>query len=412
MRILIISTTFSKNEGGATGIAYQHAIELKKRGYDVFVFAGTVKKDDLGWHEEYGIKVYKIINKNYRYITRSYLCLYNLRIQKELKKFLENINPSVIHSHNLYPYFPFFLLKIAKKTGAKVFFTAHDVMTFSQHKLTFFADKKWNLQNINQVNYKLPLFIQIKQDKKAFNPFRNFFIRHYLKYCDKIFAVSYELRKALNQNKIKNVEVIHNGIDVENWMSDNRKVIEIKRKLNLDNKKVILFAGRLSSAKGGKIIIDVMAEIIKQIPKAILLVLGNKNSFVNKMEKEILNRKLENNIIFIGYINRSEIKNYYALADIVVVPSIYLDPFPTINLEAMACHKPVIATIFGGSREVVADKKTGFIVNPLDINIFLNNIFNLKDREKIKKVGKAGFEKIKKDFSKKEWVNKIISFYK
>ncbi len=217
MKILIAAITFSKNEGGAIGIAYQQAVKLNKMGYEVFVFAGT-EGSDLGWQEENGIKIYKIKNKRYRYIVMSYLCLFNFRVQREFKQFLKEIKPDVIHFHNLYFQLPFYLLKIAKKSGIKVFFTAHDVMTFSQQKLTFFIDKKWNLQNIDQVNYKFHLLTQLKQSGKAFNPFRNFFIRNYLKYCNKIFAVSYELKKALEQTGIKNIEVIHNGTAIEHWV--------------------------------------------------------------------------------------------------------------------------------------------------------------------------------------------------
>ncbi len=120
--------------------------------------------------------------------------------------------------------------------------------------------------------------------------------------------------------------------------------------------------------------IDVMAKVIKEVPETILLVLGDRNSFVDELEELILNCKLENNIIFTGYIDRSNMKNYYALANIVVVPSVCFDSFPTVNLEAMSCKKPVITSCFGGGREAVVNEKTGFIINPMNIDIFSNKI--------------------------------------
>jgi glycosyltransferase involved in cell wall biosynthesis len=288
MKILIVSTTFSKDEGGATGIAYQQALAMKKLGHEVFVFAGT-RENDLGWQDKNRVKIYKVENKSCRYITRSYLCLFNFRVQKEFKKILKEVNPEIIHFHNLYFQLPFSLIKIAKKSSRKVFFTSHDVMTFSQQKLTFFVGKKWNLKNIDQVNYKLPLVVQIRQDRKAFNPFRNVCIRYYLRFCDKIFSVSSELKKALNQNGIKNVEVVHNGIDVNNWVSEIEEVNKIKNNFGLNNKKVILFAGRLSGAKGGKIIIDAMSVLTKDSPDIVLLVLGEKNEFVKKIQNSLIN---------------------------------------------------------------------------------------------------------------------------
>ena len=66
-------------------------------------------------------------------------------------------------------------------------------------------------------NHKVTCWDLIKQARKRYNPFRNIIIRHYLKYVDKIFAVNADLEKALRENKIKNVELIYNGVDVKNW---------------------------------------------------------------------------------------------------------------------------------------------------------------------------------------------------
>ena len=205
------------------------------------------------------------------------------------------------------------------------------------------------------------------------------------------------------------MEVVRNGIDIEKWIPNDSRVCELKGKLNLGDKKVVLFAARLSGAKGGGVMVDFMEEVVKSVPDTVLLVLGDRNSFVKKIEKEISGRKLEKNILFTGYVPRSEIKNYYALSDVVVVPSIYLDPFPTINLEAMACKKPVVTTCFGGSRELVEDGITGFVINPLDTSVFSGKIsYLLKKPNVAEKMGLSGFEKIKKSFSENIWLDKLI----
>lgn len=403
MRIAIISSIYNSSEGGAVGIAVKQAQELRKRGYDVFVLAGTLK-GDLGWQEEKGIKIYKVRVKNYRYFIRSYSCIFNWRLQKEFKKFLDEVKPDIVHSHNLFPYLPFSFLKIAKKKARKVFFTAHDVMTFSQFKLAHFVNKEWNLSNIEKVNYKVPLGKQIKQNKKAFNPFRNIVIRYYLKYVNKILAVGEELKEVLERNKIKNVEVVHNGVDVEVWQADKDEVQRLRKKFNLENKKVILFAGRISALKGSKKIAEAMKLVIEKIPEVVLLVLDSKERSSLDLLKE--------NLILAGSVARSEMKNYYAVSKVVVVPSVCFDSFPTVNLEAMACHKPVIATLFGGSREVIENKKTGFIVNPVNVDDLANKIIYLLENSKIAEtMGEKGYEIVKQRFNVDDWINKILSFY-
>ncbi len=84
----------------------------------------------------------------------------------------------------------------------------------------------------------------------------------------------------------------------------------------------------------------------------------------------------------------------------VVVPSVYLDPFPTVNLEALACHKSVVATCFGGSPEVIQDGVNGYIVNPLDTEILAAKIADLLlDKQKNQKFGQDGYNLISKEFS-------------
>ena len=110
--------------------------------------------------------------------------------------------------------------------------------------------------------------------------------------------------------------------------------------------------------------------------------------------------------------SRQEIKNYYHLSDLVVVPSICLDSFRTMNLEAMDSGKPVIATLFGGSREVVEDKKTGFLVNPLDVGKLAGKMIYLLENSPVAtEMGSKGFDRIKKEFSLEKWIDQILKFY-
>jgi glycosyltransferase involved in cell wall biosynthesis len=407
MKILIVSNTFSKNEGGATAIAFEQAKALREKGFDVFVFAGSFDDDSLGWQKESDLHVFKIKIKNTaRYIFRSWSSMRNFRIEKEFKRFLKDKDFDVIHFHNLYYQMPFSLIKIARKNCHKVFFTAHDVMTFSPQKLNFFVDEKLTLENIDKVDYKFSFWRHLRQEKKAFNPFRNFYIKQCLKKINKIFCVSHELEKALNQNKILNTTTIHNGIDAEDWIANSDQVKRIRKKFNLENKKILLFAGRLSGQKGGNIVLEVLSKVKQKIPNMALLLLGGDEKYFESIAKKIKNLNLEKNIILAGKVSRQEMKEYYALVNLVLVPSLCLDPFPTVNLESLACGTPVIATIFGGSREVVKHQKNGFLINPLDIDDFSNKVISFFDNID-SKINTKDLE----SFSREKWINQIISFY-
>lgn len=402
MIIALVSNSFSSHEGGATAIAFEQAKLLAELGHQVFIFASSDSADDTGWREENNLKVYRVLTKKMRWLTRSYLCLRNFRIEKEFKKFLAEAKPDVIHFHNLYFQFPFSLLKIAHRATSKVFFTAHDVMTFSYSKLNHFVDQKYSLANIDTVDYYLSLRQQFKQSKKAFNPLRNLVIRHYLKFTAKIFSVSDELKKALEQNKIKNIATIHNSIEVNDWQVGESEAKKFKKELGLEHKKIILFAGRLSGYKGTQETIVAMEQVAKKIPEAMLLVLDTQNN----------SRQINPNIYLAGAVARDRMKYYYAICDLAIVPSVCFDSFPTVNLEAMACRKPVIATIFGGGRELVENNKTGYLVNPLQIDELAEKIIYLLTNPDIaESIGEGGFQKVKAEFNHDKWIKEILKWY-
>ena len=102
----------------------------------------------------------------------------------------------------------------------------------------------------------------------------------------------------------------------------------------------------------------------------------------------------------------------FQLADVVTVPSIYLDPFPTVNLEAMASGVPVVATSFGGSDEVVVDGETGYIVNPLDVDTFAGRLESLLTDSVLRTaMGQRGKERIRAKFSLERQVGQMAEIY-
>ena len=97
----------------------------------------------------------------------------------------------------------------------------------------------------------------------------------------------------------------------------------------------------------------------------------------------------------------------------VVVLSLYLDPFPTVNLEAMASGKPIVGTCFGGTPEAVANNETGYIVNPYDEKELAAKIIDLlKNPEKAKLFGTNGRHRVEKFFSLDQQVQKTLEWYK
>jgi glycogen synthase len=161
------------------------------------------------------------------------------------------------------------------------------------------------------------------------------------------------------------ISVIHNGIDLEEYHSTEDP--EMLRSLGVDpDRPYVLFVGRITRQKG---IIHLVRAIRHLNPGfQVVLCAGAPDTpeIAAEMQQAIASaREHHGDIVWIDkMVTRPEAIVLYSGASVFVCPSIY-EPFGIINLEAMACGTPVVASAVGGIKEVVVDGETGFLV-PLE----------------------------------------------
>ncbi len=414
MRILFVNDKFPPERTVVGRIIYELAQFLKDLGHEIFIFT-TNPEVGLSKIESYefdGLKIFKTGRlPDEKIMKRSWRILYNPGLTRIFLNVLSETKADIVHFHNIHQYLGYPLFKCAKQNTRAVFLTTHDVQLFHYGKLIEFINPR-DFSCPGIFNYKISWPRQILRFRKRFIPFRRSIIRYYLKYIDKIFAVSGALKDALAQNGIKNVEIIHNGINVSDWEASEQIVNDFKNRCNLSGKKIILFGGRIDKLKGGEQIIRAMSKVSKKIPEAVLMVLGERSGYVQTMLELAKKYTVEKNIINTGWLSGDFLKAAFYASDVVIMSSICLDTFGMVNVEAMACKKPVVATCFGGSREVVLDGETGYIVNPFDIEEMAGKIVYLLNNPDIaKKLGEAGYERVKKEFNLEKMVNNYLSWY-
>lgn len=405
MKIVFLSDDFPPTSFGGAGIStFELAVGMKKAGHEVFVITTCRKDAEAGESEYHGLTVLKLAS-DYAPRWRAYISLYNRPVVRQVEQLLKEIKPDVVHANNIHYYLSYHSLKIAKRYARVVVFTARDAMTFNFGKLT---TKKY----LENMDCHTTWHDHIVQAQKGYNPFRNFCIKKYLKYTDKKFAVSYALQKALVQNGIKDVDVIHTGADVEQWCANEDEKNLFKKKYGLENKKVILFGGRLSEGKGGGKTLEAFVRIHKEVPDATLLVAGSIDAYADSMKEKARVLGIGDKLIITGWIERDVVRVAYEVADVVLVPSLCLDSFPRIVIEAMASRKPVVGTCYGGAPEIIVDGVTGYVVNPFySEEIASKTIDLLRNPKKAEEFGSAGYERIKKDFNLEDKFKEYIVVY-
>ena len=201
-----------------------------------------------------------------------------------------------------------------------------------------------------------------------------------------------------------NYEVIHNGIDFDRYQN----VVPAKDILKFkNNAKAVVFVGRLDDVKGYKNLLKVSELLEKEKDLKFVLVCGDK---YKDMREELA--KKHKNCLFLSF--RADIPEILSACDIYVIPS-YSEGLPNTLMESMATGLPSIATNVGGIPCLIEEGKTGFLIshseNLEEMTLAILNV--KKNLQKMKDtVGKAGREKIEKEFNSKNIVKqweKVLS---
>ena len=153
--------------------------------------------------------------------------------------------------------------------------------------------------------------------------------------------------------------LILNGIDIGSFRFNSANRNKIRSQLEIKNRFVIGHAGHLAAVKNQKYLIELMPEILKQRPDAILLLLGDGSD--KQMLKDLIGKKkLQNYVIMTG--NVSNVHEYLSAMDVFAFPSLF-EGMPLSILEAQANGLPCIL-----STGVPKDVRLTDLVVPLKLN--------------------------------------------
>lgn len=165
------------------------------------------------------------------------------------------------------------------------------------------------------------------------------------------------------------MKVFYNCVDLEKFNKENVSNTEVlKRKYNISESDfVYMYTGRVCPEKGILELVKAFKKLSRENPNCKLMVVGSrwynqiaKDEYFEKLLKEA--EGLEEKIIFTGYIFPEDMPSIYTVADVLVIPSMWEEPFGVVALEGMAMRVPIITTNSGGLIEIL-DAETSIIVD-------------------------------------------------
>ncbi len=246
---------------------------------------------------------------------------------------------------------------------------------------------------------------------------------HSLKNADIIFVNSNFIKQQLYLRfpHLKTpIFVNYLGVDEESFVSkyteQGQQIREYMRnKLGLQEKKVLLFVGRIIPLKGLHLLLHGLPSLIEENPNLHLVIVGpgfyrdKPDSKYVKYLKQLI-EPIKDSVTVLKYIPPSKIPHIYHIADIVVTPSVEKEAYCLVNVEASASGIPIITTEVGGIPEVVSHGFNGYVIHPKRWNSeFVEYASNLLNNEELN--DQIGMNGVRLTQEKLRWSETVKKFH-
>jgi glycosyltransferase involved in cell wall biosynthesis len=377
MKILLIN-----DNGYQTGGAEKYILNLKScliNRHEVKLFSANSPNSE----SDYSFK--SSVNSFRKYSDQ----VYNLDSYRKLKSVLKLFQPDIIHINN-----------IDKKISPSILHLCENiptVMTIHDYDLIYPGAEYADIHDCKlDYGVRCPTCTTLKS-YILFRLKNLIRIPILKKYINIIIAPNKFMYKRV-ASQIKDIEltILNYGIYLNEFMP-------------LKESKQILFVGRLEKVKGIYTLIYSFIKISKIFKESRLLIAGDGKEMDNLFG---LVKKLKlKNVTFTGWLKDEELLALYESSDVLILPSIWDEPFGLVGIEAMSGGRPVIASRVGGIPDWLDDGKTGYLVDPGMPDQIAEKVIKLfSDRNLLIQMGKNA-RKRAEQFSIEKHVEEIEKIY-
>ncbi|WP_373940761.1 glycosyltransferase family 4 protein [Polaribacter sejongensis] len=347
---------------------------LVKKQHQITVFVYGQKKDEI--FKDNGVRVHLIKNKKYTY-GKWYF--YRKHIQKYINKVIEIEGIEIIEAPDW--------------TGITAF-----------------------------MNFKIPLVIRLHGSDAYFcylekrkQKIKNFWFEKLAisKATAYIAPTEYagKISKELFNIKTKEIKTIYNGVALDRFE---------KYPTDKYDDGLVLYFGTIIRKKGVLELPAIIDKVVKQYPKAHLLLIGDDTSDISTnspstwslIEEQIKSYSLELKVSYLGKVPYESMETYIKKAHVCVFPT-YAETLGMVTIESMAMQKTVVNSNIGWSQELIKDRESGFLVHPSNHSEYASKIVEvLKDNELRKTIGVKARERVEQLFDIDKKVIENITFFK
>ena len=395
--VAVISSSVGKTpEDIVCSFVFDEGYRLAKRRLEVHVVRSKVEEDSLPYgihfhgierrvdHHAVGLMLrnlpqYPPISLLRKPTSIYWENLYALNVIKVVEKY----NIDLIHAHFAYPEGLVGLLA-KRRIGKPLVVTVHG----------------YDILVEPSVGYGIRLSLRLDT-----------IVRNVLKEADVVITAS---RATFSESsrivgKTGKVYLVPNGVDIR-MFNPSLDGSYIKRRWRIGDHVKVVFTLRAHEPLYGIEYLLRAASLLKR--NDVIFVIGGDGSLRPYHERLAVDLGIKEKTIFVGKIPHNKVPYYYAISDMIVVPSLQ-EAFGLVVSEALACGKPVIGTEVGGIPDQILDGYNGFLVKPKDPKEIAEKILWLLEHPDIaKQMGMNGRKIVEEKFDINKRIEKIISLYR
>ena len=320
-------------EGGANRVLYEEATGLAAQGHNISILTrrlpGSLKEE-------------KILNvTEYRYgIDRtgslSFLVATFKNSRRMFKALVQDASFDIIHCHQ--PFTAAGVLSCRKSRAIPRIYTCHS-LAFEEYETRYPYPEGW----LGQAGFALH-----SKGRKRLE-------RYALNHTQTVAVLSRFMKKKLMANhrvEDSRIRILPGGVDPARFRPDiDKRIVRHKMKLPQD-RFILLTVRNLVPRMGLENLVFAMGTVIQEVKDA-FLVIGGEGPLRESLEVLIRKRGLNQSVYFPGYISEKDLPNYYQAADLFILPTVSLEGFGLVTLEALASGLPVLGTPIGATPEIL-----------------------------------------------------------
>ncbi len=370
LKIAHLTCVYPPYQGGIGSVAQKYAQIGINNGHEVSIYTPNYQKIGHIEEENDNVRIHRI-SPLFKLGNAGYI-----NIKKHLKKI------EILHIH--YPFYGSIIPVILNKKKKKIVLSWH--MNPNTNGIKGFIFKLYEL-------IFTPWIFQ-KADKIIVST-KDYFQDHFL------------FKKF--QNKIEELPF---SVNTEKFIPQ-EKDLKLVEEYKLKDKKVLIFVGGLDKAhyfKG----VDILLKAFQKLSNEYALIIIGEGILKKNYKQQAKKLNIANRVIFTGGIKNEDLIRHYNLADCLILPSINQgEAFGIVQIEAMACGKPVIVSNLLGVRTVLKNGETGFTFENKNVDYLVKKINKLfSSPEQYQKFSNNARTRVIEKFSDEVISEKLINLYK